>query len=91
MTKAQIEYMAQFHVGDKVIIKNANFHKDTIGKIATIKKVIKTKMELMVFVNDGYYSYSEHLRKEMDGTYRMRKSYEYYPSAYNVEIITGKA
>lgn len=87
MKKAEIEYMAQFHVGDKVIIKNAGFHKDVIGKTATIKKVIKTKMELMVFVEDGYYPNYEFMQKEMDENYRMWKHYEYYPSAYNVEKV----
>lgn len=87
MKKAEIEFMAQFHVGDKVVIKNANWNKDVIGKTATIKRVIKTKMELLVMVEDGYYPNHELMQKELDENYRMWKSYEYYPSAYNVEKV----
>lgn len=87
MKKAEIEYMAQFHVGDKVIIKDALLHKDVIGKTATIQKVIKTKMELVVFVKDGYYPYRELVRKEADKNYRMRELYLYRPSAYRVEKV----
>lgn len=85
MTKAQVEFMSQFHIGDSVIIKDAGCHKDVIGKKATIMKVIKTKMELMVDVEEGFYPLSELLHKEYDPNYRMWKHYWYYPSAYNVE------
>lgn len=87
MTKAEREQLEKFHDGDKVVIVRSNYHPDTVGKTGTIRKVIKSRLALLVWIDQGYYSHCEEVIKAQKPDYQMTKSFEYYPSIYSVERV----